>query len=297
MQAIRDFELASEHESGNKELLSLLQKAKDKFLEVEGKPYISEKEKAHQRAVMQLAIANGLPVDVNSSSSPDALLRSVTASEAALVFSGVCETISNDGDDAKKVAMTRILIEDDSESESESECNGGAEDDALGFTRIQIDDDSDSEDDDIGELEQQGQEDGRALAPSPETADDAAVDGFVRIAISDATSDSGSDGDSDTEREPDEGGYESKAHGISAEKAQQSEAEALKSRANEAMKAGDLARAIDMYGECVALAGVSPVAIAAYGNRSLAHLKLEVWLYIYVLLYTYSNTDKPFLPV
>lgn len=244
--AIRDFDLASEHDSSNKELLSLLQKAKEKYLEVEGKEYLSEKDKERQKAALLLAIANGLPIKVTAAPSSDALLFPVATSAVDLLYSGVCEIVANPSE-----TLTRISIEEDSDSSDEEEDHAASE----GFTRIQIDDDSDTED------EEEGGEGGDSLPPpSPHSED---KEGFVRIAITDNS-------DSDSDEQVDEEGS-----AVSVKEKQTLVAENLKTQANAAMQGGDLATAIRLYGECVAIDGTSPVAIAAYGNRSLAHLKLE----------------------
>lgn len=249
-QAIRDFDLALEDDSVNKELMSLSQKAKDKYLEVEGKEYISEKEKERQKAALQLAIANGLPIKVTAVSSSDTLLLPVTTGAVELVCSGVCEVIDNPSE-----KLTRIIIEDD----SDSSCDEEDDDKSEGFTRIQIDDDSDTED----EEEDEGVKEDDISPSNLPSQDKAGTDGFVRIAITD-NSDSDSDSDTQEESVP------------SIEEKQKVVAENLKTQANEAMQGGDLAKAVRLYSECVAIDCTSAVAIAAYGNRSLAYLKLEV---------------------
>jgi hypothetical protein len=223
--------------------VSLLQKAKDKFLEVEGKEYISEKERERQRAALQLAIANGLPIKVTATSSSDALLLPVTTGAVELLFSGVCEIIDNPSE-----TLTRIRIEEDSDSSGDEEENDKPEE----FTRIQIDEDSDTEDEDEGAPED-------SLPPPPRKEEEETSDGFVRIAITD---------DSNEQQEEE--------NVVTVEEQQKLMAENLKTQANEAMQGGDLAKAIRLYGECVSIDCTSSVAIAAYGNRSLAYLKLEV---------------------
>ena len=280
-QAIRDFDLALEHDSANKELMSLLQKAKDKYLEVEGKEYISEKERERQNAALQLAIANGLSIKVTSVSTSDLLLLPVTTVAVELLCSGACETIENPAE-----KLTRILIEED----SDSSCDEDEDDKLEGFTRIQIDDDSDSEDEDeenrpeastriqIDDDSDSDTEDDKGdvgvhednVSPPRSTSDvKEEGDGFVRIAITD-NSDSDSDSDAKDDCVP------------SVEEKQNLIAENLKTQANDSMQRGDLAKAVRLYSECVAIDCTSPVAIAAFGNRSLAYLKLEVRILINV---------------
>ena len=254
LQAILDFEYALEYDSTNKELVSLLQKAKDKYLEVEGKEYVSKKERERQDAALRLALANGIPVKVTSASSSEALLLPVASASVELVSSGVCGMIA---DPSEK--LTRITIEDDSASSDDEE--HGVE--SGGFTRIVIDEDSDSEDEDNVDDGVIAQD--KTAAPVDNSS---STNGFVRIAITD---DSDSDSDSNSEN--------NEQHEVVADKVSQAQiAEKLKSQANEAMQGGDLSKAIRLYTECIAIDATSQVGIAACGNRSLANLKLKVRL-------------------
>jgi hypothetical protein len=240
-----------------------LLKAKEKYFDVEGKEFVSDKERERQRVAYQLAIANGLPIKVTAASTSDALLLPITTAAAELVCSGVCEIVDHPAE-----RLTRILIEEDSDSSSDEEHEGGDEEKEKvaqegGFTRIQIDEDSDTEDEDEDEDEAvvESVEENSLIPTKVEETNES----FVRIAITD-DSDSDSDSDGDLQEES-----------VSVEHKQKLLAEeALKAEANAAMQGGDLAKAIRLYGECVAIDGTSSVAIAAYGNRSLAHLKLEV---------------------
>ena len=242
-----------EQQPANKELVSLYEKAKDKYLEVEGKEYVSESERQRQEAALNLAIMNGLPIMVGSALSSDTLLHPITStSTTELKCRGKCQIMESSSD-----KLTRIVIEvdsddsdeddnDDNDATSIGEYRGDLKDNGVpeGFTRIQIEHDET----DAGESEE--------IAPS------STEDGYCRISIADDT-------DSDSSHDNDDRNVINNEDLLRA-------SQDLKSTANEAMQNGDLERAIHLYGECIALDSSSPTAIAAYGNRSLAYLKMKV---------------------
>lgn len=236
--AIEDFQRAVDLKPGNTELEQLLEKAKAKFLEVEGHEYGSSPVKLSSKSVSSVV----LPVKVVSTAK-DLLLPSFRESSGGGKLIRVDRIPSN--------KFTRIAIQESSDDDEKEE---DTTEDALptsatneggGFTRIAIQMDSESDEEDMHVVE-------------PSKLSDAEVKAsFTRIPISVAES------DSEEEEMPSQVELESQAL-------------SFKEQGNEFMKTEDYPSALRSYSESLNLSPNGPHAIAALSNRSLAYLQLKV---------------------
>jgi tetratricopeptide (TPR) repeat protein len=250
--AIEDFQRALDLKPGNAELEQLLEKAKAKFLEVEGHEYGSSPVK--------------LPPSSSSSSSDSSVVLTVKVVSSAKDLLLPSHSQSTGGgklirvDRSPSQKFTRIAIQESDEEGEEEQDQGGELTPSTtaaaagstasaggGFTRIAIQLDSESDEEGDAEAEAEPTEE-----PKPE-----AKSSFTRIPISVVES------DSEDEQAPSEAELEAQAL-------------SFKEQGNEFMKAEDYARALRSYSESLNLSPNGPHAIAALSNRSLAYLQLKV---------------------
>lgn len=132
----------------NKELVSLLAKAKDKYYEVEGKEYSpssshkqSQKQNADDFSVDVLSVSHAHQLFTLGDVVEIASLPLLTVPKEASGFTRIAIESSDDEDETPKAdpttTFTRINIEDDDESDNE-EANAS-------FTRVPITEDSEDE--------------------------------------------------------------------------------------------------------------------------------------------------------
>jgi hypothetical protein len=242
------------YDPDNKEVLSLLEKAKAKYLEVEGREYTSE----HNIPIFRKSRLSELYLP----GSTDEVLKT-----------GLLSTISsqqNISNSSSSSQFTRVAIQMESDSDSEEEADGdvtnrGTEAEAPKdgkFTRVAITEDSDSENE---------ENDNNATKPSNSTADaqssDAQSSGkLTRIVIEEGSSDEDETEDKD------------------ASKTQQMIA--LKEQGNDEMKKGQFDKAVKLYSDAINIDRGSVESTACYCNRSLAYLQVKVITTVYTFFHT-----------
>ncbi len=237
------------YDPDNKEVLSLLEKAKSKYLEVEGREYTSE----HNIPIFRKSRLSELYLP----ESTDEVLKT-----------GLLSTISsqqNISNSSSSNQFTRVAIQMESDSDSEEEAEGdatnrGTEEEASKegqFTRVAITEDSDSENEEHGNA---------ATKPTNSTSDAQSSGKLTRIVIEEGSSDEDETEDKD------------------ASKTQQMIA--LKEQGNDEMKKGQFDKALKLYSDAINIDRGSVESTACYCNRSLAYLQVKVITTAYTFFHT-----------
>lgn len=253
--AIEDFQKALDLKPGNAELEQLLNKAKAKYLEVEGHEYGATP--TQSSSVQPKSSSKEVTLQVNPVlAASDMISPSHTVvSKSGQVtrvnhpskqqFTRIAIEESDEEEDAPKVenpnSFTRISIQESDSGDEEQKTSPPA---GSGFTRIAIQMESDSEEEDNEDNKQN---------PSDSSGT------FTRIPIAVVES------DSEEEAAPKKSVEEIEAEALS-----------FKEKGNEYMKADDYKNALLCYDTCLNLSPTGPHAIAALSNRALVHLQLKV---------------------
>jgi hypothetical protein len=243
-QAIEDFQWALDLKPGNPELMQLLDKAKAKYLEVEGREYGTDPIVAISTAPVGLSLivtavssSKELLLPSHTKIMSSGLLHRVEKKEEKFTRLTIEESDGEDGESGEET-LTRIPIE-----ESDAEEEGRNQDsNPAGFTRIAIQMESDSEEEDEAENK-------APVAPPPNSSS------FTRIPIAIT--------ESDSEDEP-------------SEEEKEATALSFKEKGNEFMKCEDYLQALHCYTESLNLSSHGPHSIAALSNRALTYLQLKV---------------------